>query len=413
MAYNSLHKLNDNIAAIRIALEDKEPLADDLVSLQRYSGFGGIRAILYPFDDTKEEWIKKGATKEDLRLYQPVQELNELLKEKFSDAEYRNILYALKNSVLTAFYTPSIVPETFYKFLRDQNIIIKSLYEPSAGNGAFINNAAAYLGELDHVTAVEKDILTGKVLTALSSASPVRTDVQICGLEETSAVENGKYDLIVSNIPFGNFPVYDADIPGGLISGKIHNYFFAKGLDKIHDGGLMAYITTDAFLNSPSNQVAREYLFNRADLISLAVMPDNLMKETGNTEAPSHLLIVQKNESKNSLSDNEQLLLQTIQQENEFGTYHVNRYIFQHPEIICGDEIKAGTNQYGQAHQRVWQQGPIDTISEKLKEIFKEGFKSRFNYKKFLESAATLSQSAVKEGKELTFLPLPEDKAGS
>lgn len=429
MAYNPLHKLNDNIAAIKIALENLTPIpspkerGNRIELLRRYSGFGGIKAILYPYDK-KEEWLKLGVTKEDLRLYKTVQEFHELLKEKFSDAEYKNILQSLKNSVLTAFYTPSVVPDTLYNFLKEQNITIKSLYEPSAGSGAFINDAHNHLKELEQITAIEKDILTGKVLTAIATASPIHTDVHICGLEETSAKENGKYDLIVSNIPFGNFPVHDPGIPGGLLSGKIHNYFFAKGIEKLQDGGLMAFITTDAFLNSPSNLIAREYLFNRTDFVSLAVMPDNLMKETGNTEAPSHLLIVQKNERKGLesgvgsrepdekiFSDEEQLLLQTVEQKNEFGSYHINKYIQQHPEIICVDEIKAGKNQYGHAHQTAWQYAPINQIGEKLKEIIAEGFSARFSLKKFQESQVSLSATDIKEGKELTFLALPEDKS--
>ena len=88
MAYNALHKLNDNIAAIRIALDGLTPSANELVQLQRYSGFGGIKAILYPHG-SKEEWIKQRATKEDLRLYKSIQELHELLKSTFSDTEYK------------------------------------------------------------------------------------------------------------------------------------------------------------------------------------------------------------------------------------------------------------------------------------------------------------------------------------
>ncbi len=94
--------------------------------------------------------------------------------------------------------------------------------------------------------------------------------------------------------------------------GKLHNYFFAKGLDKLAEGGLMAYITTDAFLNSPSNKTAREHLFDHADFISLAVMPDNLMKDAGNTEAPSHLIVVQKNTLKQKLSVEEETLVATF-----------------------------------------------------------------------------------------------------
>ncbi len=405
MAYNPLHKLNDNIAAIRIALDGYTPSANELVQLQRFSGFGGIKAILYPAG-SKEEWIKQGATKEDLRLYKSVQELHALLKDRFSDAEYKQVIQSLKNSVLTAFYTPPVVPQTLYKVLQEHNIAVKCLYEPSAGAGVFISEAVSAFNELKKITVVEKDILTGKVLQAVCSALPVQSTTHISGFEETPDRENSKFDLVVSNIPFGNFPVHDADFPDLGISGKIHNYFFAKGLDKLSDGGIMAYITTDAFLNSPSNKVAREYLFSNSDFISLAVMPDNLMKDTGNTEAPNHLLIVQKNSAKNSLSDVEQLLLDTTELENKFGKYYLNQYLENHPEIICADEIKAGKNQYGNAHLEVWQKD-VNGIAEKLAAIINGGFSARFNRDHY--QGIQLNQ-AIKEGKKLTFLSLPEDK---
>ncbi|MDQ6761263.1 MAG: hypothetical protein M3015_01395 [Bacteroidota bacterium] len=195
------------------------------------------------------------------------------------------------------------------------------------------------------------------------------------------------------------------------MSGKIHNYFFAKGLDKLSDGGLLAYITTDGFLNNPSNQTAREYAFNKADFISLTVMPDNLMKETGNTEAPSHLLIVQKNETKQHLSTEEKSLIDTVEKKNEFGNYHLNKYINEHPEIITGDEIKAGKNQYGNANQTVWQHGDINNIAEKLSSIISDGIKKRFS--KSLYQQAQLPSISQPEliRKKLTFLPMPENKA--
>ena len=409
MAYNPLHKLNDNIAAIRIALENTTPSADELFVLQRYSGFGGIKAILYP-QGPKDEWIKQGATSLDLRLYKSIQELHELLKEKFSNAEYSRVLQSLKHSVLTAFFTPTIVPKTLYKVLQEQNISVTNLYEPSAGAGVFLGEAVAAFKDLQRITAVEKDILTGKVLKAMCSTLPVQTTAHITGFEETPISDNGSYDLVVSNIPFGNFPVHDTDFPEPAISGKIHNYFFAKGLEKLKDGGVMAYITTEAFLNSPSNKVVREYLFSKADFISLSVMPDNLMKDTGNTEAPSHLLIVQKNENKTVLSGNEQLLTQTIEQENKFGSYHLNEYVYQHPEIICADEIEAGKNQYGNASQTAWQRSDINAIAEKLAVTLDEGFTSRFNAGHY---QMRRPGEIVKQGKELTFLSLPEDKADS
>jgi N12 class adenine-specific DNA methylase len=408
MAYNPLHKLIDNIRAIRIALEDKIPSAEELLLLQRYSGFGGIKAILYPHAP-KTEWEKLGATPADMRLYEPIQELHELLKAKFSETEYKSILQSLKNSVLTAFYTPAVVPQILYKVLQEQNISIRSLYEPSAGAGIFISEAVNALKGLEYITAVEKDVLTGKVLQSIGRALPVKNEVHIGGFEDMPADHKGKHDLVISNIPFGNFSVHDPDYPQEGIAGKIHNYFFAKGIDTVKDGGLLAYISTDAFLNSPSNKEVREYLFSKADFISLSVMPDNLMKETGNTEAPNHLLIVQRNDDKSGLSEEEQLLLQTVTQENQFGRFHLNEYISQHPEIICGDEIKAGKNQYGNAHQTVWQKGAIEDIRENLLVTIREGFESRFQRQRFQQSLP--EKPAMREGKELNFLPMPEDKA--
>src|SRR5665647_2213833 len=368
MGYNSQQKLHDNIAAIRIALEWKEgqSLSDKHVqTLQRYAGFGGLKAVLYP-NATKEEWIKLKASKEDLKLYPQIIEIHQLLQQHFNEAEYKQAIDSIKNSILTAFYTPEIVPQSVFNVLKEQGIEPKNIYEPSSGAGVFVTEAALAFTSIENITAIEKDILSGRVLTALGSSIPVPVSVQITGFENTSDAENDKYDLIVSNIPFGNFPVFDKAFKDQAITGKIHNYFFAKGLDKIKDGGLLAYITTDAFLNSPSNQGAREYLFNHANFISLNVMPDNLVKDTSNTEAPSHLLIAQKNIYKNTLSEKEQLLVATSEQENVFGKYSINQFIHQHPEIILGDEIKPGKNQYGKAHQTVWQNGNINDIKEKI-----------------------------------------------
>ena len=410
MSYNSQQKLKDNLAAIRIALEWKEGqmlLPEEVEALKHYAGFGGLKAVLYP-NGPKEEWIKLKASKEDLRLYEQITELHHLLQQHFKDAEYKQVIDSIKNSILTAFYTPEIVPQTLFSVLKEQGIEPKNMYEPSSGAGVFVSEAAQVFPSLQTVTAVEKDILSGRVLTALGSSIPVPVLVQVKGFENTSNDEDGKYDLIVSNIPFGSFRVFDESFKDESITGKIHNYFFAKGLDKIKDGGLLAYLTTDAFLNSPSNQNARQYLFNHADFISLNVMPNNLMKDTGNTEAPSHLLIVQKNGTKQKLSENDLLLINTSEQENEFGKFSINQYILQHPEIIIGDEITAGKNQYGRATQSVWQNGDINSIHKPLAETIANGLKRNFNKQAFLVAAVG---EHISTGKRLTYLTMPENKA--
>ena len=216
--------------------------------------------------------------------------------------------------------------------------------------------------------------------------------------------------MIVSNIPFGSFRIHDKSFTEPALTSKIHNYFFAKGLDKIKQGGILAYITTDAFLNTASNQVAREYLFKNADFLSVAVMPDNLMKDTGNTEAPSHLLIVQKNTNKQSLSDEEYSLIHTVEQENEFGKYNINQYIHNNPDVLIGDEIKPGKDQYGKAHQTVWQNENMTSIGRKLAPIIFHDFGKRINRDAFALSAS--GEVAVPE-KKLTFRSMPEAKAAN
>jgi N12 class adenine-specific DNA methylase len=410
MAYRIQQKFQDNIDAIRVALEweRSQSLSEKgLQALKLYSGFGGLKAILFP-DSSIDEWIKLNASKEDLKLFPQVVELHQLLKAHFNEKQYKGIVSSLKNSVLTAFYTPEVIPDVIYKVLNEQGIKPGRMYEPSSGAGIFITKAATAFPSLEKIEAVEKDILSAKILMVLCSSLKVPVNVQVKGFEDTPNEENGDSDLIVSNIPFGNFRVFDEDYRDEALSGKIHNYFFAKGLDKIKDGGLLIFITTDAFLNSPSNLVARKYVLSRADFISLSVLPDNLMKETGNTEAPNHLLILQKNNNKGRLSSAEELLINTHVLKNESGFYSVNEYIIENPGIKIGDEIKAGTNQYGKAHEVIWQHGAIDGIGDKLHGNVAEGFKKFFKKEKF----GVEIKEVMKAGKKhLTCLPVPENNS--
>lgn len=408
MGYNSQQKLSDNLAAIRIALTWKggQRLSDEeVLVLKGYSGFGGLKAVLFPAG-SKESWVALNASEQDLRLHGGVMELHNVLQQRLSEEEYKAAINSIRNSILTAFHTPAVVPQAVYGSMKKLGVEPKHLYEPSAGAGVFVTEAVAAFPSLQKVTAVEKDFLTGRVLTALGSSIPVPTSIQTKGFEQTDNSENGTADLIVSNIPFGNFPVYDDAHTDEAISGKIHNYFFAKGLDKLKEGGLLAYITTDAFLNSPSNKAAREYLFRNADFVSVNVMPDNLMKDTGNTEAPSHLLIVQKRSGKAELSSTEQELLETLEQSNDFGSFHLNSFLSNRPELVVGNEVKPGKNQYGKAHQTVWQNGAMTAVTDAIATTITDGINQRFNRDAFLMPSLQVQSS---EKKQLTFLPLPEN----
>jgi N12 class adenine-specific DNA methylase len=420
MAYNALHKLEDNIAALKVALahQDGNTIStEQLDTLKKYSGFGGIKAVLFG-EASREQWQQKGASNSDMKLHEPVQKLLGLLHQYLDqDNQFKQATASLSESILTSFYTPDFVPATLYNVLNDLDIKPKRLYEPSAGAGVFISEAMR-LESLESITAVEKDLLTGRVLKAINSGLPIPTQTHITGFENTPAAEKGLFDLVVSNIPFGNFRVFDPnlDSPEPVLTQRIHNYFFARGLEKLADGGLMAYITTDAFLNSPSNMKARKYLFRRADLISAVVMPDNLMSDTGGTNAPNHLLIVQKNEQKSGLTVTDQKLLNSLETENEFGKYYLNQYVLEDPEsITLGNEQKEGTNQYGKATLAVRQNGELSEIAGKLESLLRQGFEQRFNSQKFANSINALavsSEPAVSTNlPKLEITPMPENAA--
>jgi N12 class adenine-specific DNA methylase len=422
MSFNISQKLAGNIEAIRIALtwdNQRKITEKELETLRNYAGFGGIKAVLHPVDD-QDIWIRRNVSQADMRLYPKIMELHSLLKEHLPEADYKVAVNAMKHSVLTAYYTPEMIPAAIYSALKKQNITPHRLYETSAGAGIFLTEATRPFPELESVNAVEKDILTGKVLSALASSLPFPVTVQINGLEETPATEKGQSDLVASNIPFGNFSVFDPAYQNSPVTSKIHNYFFAKGLDKLADGGLMAFLTTDAFLNSPSNETARKHLFTSADFISLSILPDNLMKDSANVEAPSHLLIVQKNDHKETFSEAEQLLLETTELENEAGKFHQNAYVVRHQELILADEVGAGTNQYGQPSQTIWHNGDIEDLRQPLIEQIVEGLDVNFNRTRWntilpvwesQKLPEQQSETAEKNSAKLfTFLPVPENK---
>jgi N12 class adenine-specific DNA methylase len=404
MAFNPAKKMADNLAAIRIALDftGQQLSATELEALKRYAGFGGLKAILFPAGEISE-WPKLGASKADLKLYPQVMEMHSLLKEKLSDKQYKSAIDALKSSSQTAYYTPEFIPRVIYEALVESRVKPKRFYEPSAGAGIFIEEAVQAFPNLEHVTAVEKDFITGKILDAIASNYPVPVEVQIKKLEETSPTEKSQSDIVISNIPFGKIAVHDPAYNKSGISSKVHTYFFAKGLDKIKDGGILAFLVTDAFLNNPSNITARKYLFTSADLLTVAVMPANLMKENANVEVGTHLILVQKNDTKETLSEAESSLIDTVEKENAFGKYYLNAWLADKNELVFADEIIEGTNARGKATRMAWQNGDMQDIVPLLKEQLIAGF-GNFDYAKWEAISFEPKETKLKQ---LSFLPVP------
>lgn len=409
MSYNQKKVLKENIAAIRIALSNNPLSPEDIDIVKAYKGFGGLKCILFG-DGTYQSWVDQGASKSDLELHEPMQELLNLLIEHFGEKKYKKILNSLKNSVLTAYYTPSVLPRTFYEVLKDY-MQVRTIYEPSAGSGVFLQEAFNIFPEIEQVCAYEKDLLTAIVLERITESQYGHT-IYNKPFEESSDKENGKYDLITSNIPFGEMKVYDPSINNDFCK-KIHNYFFAKGIEKIHEGGVLAYFVSDAFLNTVSNKSIRQYLFANCDFISLVVMPDNLMKDTGNTEAPSHFLVVQKNSAKSCLSPEEELLVQS-----EFVGYGpvkiaTNKWLSDGTQWVrnrIGIPV-TGKNQYGKPHTETNWDKPINEIAEPFRKILQRDFSQRFLKEKTLvETFQELGEIMGATLQNITFDNSPLDK---
>lgn len=406
MAFNSSKKLADNISAISIALNyiGQELSPEEIGVLRNYAGFGGIKAVLFP-PGSEAEWQAYDISQADLQLHPGVMRLHELLESKLSPADYKRTFSSVLNSVSTAFYTPEIIPAAIYGALADNAVFPRRLYEPSAGAGAFVTEGLKAFPGIERIDAVEKDLLTGRVLSVLAQALSPKVSVQIKGLEETGPNEKGMSDLVVSNIPFGNFSVHDPAYRAGGITSRIHNYFFAKGLEKLADGGLLAYLVTDGFLNSPSNDAARKYLLTAADLVSLSVLPANLMKEKANVEVGTHLLVVQKNDGKETLTENEALLISTTERQGPEGTYHLNAFLAENAGLMLGDELLEDTNAYGEPTLMTWHNGDMNDIAEALRSQIADGLSANFNHEKWQAIRFGEERSA---GRKFTFLPVPE-----
>ena len=371
MAFNRKQRLRDNIEAIRTAFlldrEQRTPTARERLLLERYCGFGGLKSILNPARELTDavHWAKS-----DLELFAPTVELHRLLRENTKDeTEYKRYMDAMKQSVLTAFYTPPEITGTIADVLHEHGIRPDRVLEPSAGVGAFVDAVLENRPDAD-IMAFEKDLMTGKILKHLHPGQKVRVQ----GFEKIEKPFMNHFDLAVSNIPFGDVAVFDPDFSGSKDPARlsaartIHNYFFLKSLDAVREGGIVAFITSQGVLDAPTNAPIREYMMNHANLVGVARLPNNLFTDNAGTEVGSDLIILQKNSGKNGeLYYNEKLFVQTEQ--TPIGT-SVNGYVWSIGSLSHTDLIRS-TDPYGKPAYKLLHRGDIAQLAEDLREHLK------------------------------------------
>ena len=383
MAFNRKQKLRDNIEAIRTAFtldrEGRTPTERERVLLGRYCGFGGLKCILNPARELTDavHWAKS-----DLELFAPTVELHRLIRENSrDDMEYKRYTDSLKASVLTAFYTPQAITDTIADVLHDRKVRPRLVLEPSAGMGAFINPVLSNNPQAE-VTAFEKDLLTGKMLGHLYPQQKIRTE----GFEKIEKPFLNRFDLAISNIPFGDIAVFDAEyekksVMHRIAAKKVHTYFFLKGLDAVRDGGVVAFITSQSVLNTEGNGGTRYLMMKQADLLSAIRLPNNLFTENANTEVGCDLIILQKNINKMDLSEEDMRFTRTVRS-NHTGVV-TNEYFLDHPERIIHTEAKKDTDPYGKPAMIYTHNGGVEGIAMDLYKMLSEDLSVRLDLERY------------------------------
>ena len=379
MAYNKKAVLEGNTEAIRVILrlekERREATEAEKVLLRGYQGFGGLKCVLNRCDNPDD--LRYWSASEQ-NLFAPTQRLKQMIYRDAVDASTAKRYWeSIKASVLTSFYTDTRIVSAIAEALSAADVQVRRCLDPSAGMGAFTETFAKSAGMVD---AMEKDLLTARITQALH---PYGKDNIFVRQEPFEAIgeleEKDKYDLITSNIPFGDFMVYDRSYSKGENILKrestrtIHNYFFVKGLDTIKEGGLLAFITSQGVLDSPKNEAIRRYLLQNSRLISAIRLPSGMFSENAGTDVGSDLIVLQKQSGKEIGEGIEQQFVQTASVPKGDGF----SIAFNHNSLFEGEwkdishrtiatERTMGTDPYGKPAWEYTFDGSIEDMADSL-----------------------------------------------
>lgn len=296
-------KFNNNVEAIRVLKKCEEenrfatPQEQEILS--KYVGWGGLPQA---FDEKDSSWSNEYS----------------ILKNLLDEKEYSQA----RESTLTAFYTPPVVIRSMYKALENMGLKTGNILEPSCGVGNFIGMLPDSLEDCK-LYGVELDSISGRIARQLYQKSTVAVQ----GYEDTN-LPNSFFDVAVGNVPFGDFKVLDKKYDKHKF--LIHDYFFAKTLDKVRPGGVIAFITSKGTLDK-ENPSVRKYIAQRADLLGAIRLPNNTFKANAGTEVTSDIIFLQKRDSITDIEPDWVYL-----GKNDDGI-RMNQYFIDNPEMVLGN----------------------------------------------------------------------------
>ena len=295
-------KVKRNIEAIKLLhkLEDENRLAnfEEQNLLSKYVGWGGLPDV---FDESKTNWSKE--------YYE--------LKELLTDEEYKSA----RASTLTAFYTPPVVINAIYNTLKNMGVEQANILEPSCGIGNFLGMLPQEM-QSSKLYGVELDTISGKIAKQLYQ----KANIKIQGYEKADFPDSF-FDIAIGNVPFGDFKVNDKRYDKNNF--LIHDYFFAKTLDKVRPGGVIAFVTSKGTMDKASPEV-RRYLAQRADLLGAIRLPDNTFTKNAGTKVTSDIIFLQKREN---LTD---IMPDWVYLDRDENNIAMNKYFVDNPEMILG-----------------------------------------------------------------------------
>lgn len=327
--------LERNLEAIKLArklIEKNTPPTEmEMEVLNNFTGWGNVKSVLYPI---KEDWSNlKNISKDDLAMEEDVKDFYRYIKDHIQNDEKnikkQDVWLSIQEATRTSFYTPTEAIEELFVKLKENNPHITSMLDPSAGSGRFVDTFVSLFPNAE-VTAVEVDFLTSMILKAKYIGNE-KVHIINSGFEEVD-FKNKKFDIVASNIPFGNFkvsyPAYE-----NQVTDKIHNFFFYHGINLLNDGGLLMYLTSSGVFNSSSNAFIREKILTQTKPNCLLSLPNNFFD---GTEVASQLYVGQK--IPNNPIDN------TVTLKPDKNNVYVNPLS---EYLVAEEKVILGTNPYG------------------------------------------------------------------
>ena len=333
-----------NIEAIRLVkrleAEGRYATEAEQVILSKYVGWGGLANA---FSDKKVDWAKEYAE----------------LKELLTDEEYSSA----RGSTLNAHYTDISVIKAMYDGLKQLGFTGGRMMEPSSGVGNFVGAMPADMSaKVRSWTMVELDGITGLIAKYLYP----NADVRIQGFEKAK-IPNDFMDVAISNVPFGNYAIADKTYPK-KVTGAIHNYFFAKSLDKVRPGGIVMFITSSYTMNSKDSTV-RRYIMQKADLLGAIRLPDNAFKGNAGTEVVTDILILKKRAASTTYAG-EDFLEAPYKYISGYTGAYINSYFDNHPEMVLGTPTMGGSMYRGDSLTYKALEGK-GSLADQIRDAFK------------------------------------------